>query len=68
MEKRYEKDPINRRFFEVREKCFTKQEWEEFQKRWEQNPSYEVSIVDRIQLYMFLFILFAFMTDVLGVW
>lgn len=66
MEKRYEKDPINGRFYEVKEKGFTKQEWEEFQERWGQKK--EVSILDKVQFYMFLFIFFAFITDVLGVW
>ncbi len=66
MEKRYEKDPINGRFYEVREDCFTQKEWEEFQERWGQKK--EVSILDKVQFYMFLFIVFAFIADFLGVW
>lgn len=66
MEKRYEKDPVNGRFYEVREKGFTQKEWEEFQERWGQKK--EVSILDKVQFCMFLFIVFAFITDFLGVW
>lgn len=36
MEKRYEKDPINGKFYEVKEKGFTDAEWQEFQERWGQ--------------------------------
>lgn len=36
MEKRYEKDPINGKLYEVKEKGFTDSEWQEFQERFGQ--------------------------------
>lgn len=66
MEKRYEKDPINGRWYEVREKGFTQKEWKEFQERWGQKP--KVSVLDKVQFVMFMFIVLSFVTSVLGVW
>ena len=66
MEKRYEKDPINGRFYEVREKGFTQKEWEEFQERWGQKK--EVSILDKVEFCMFIFVVVSFVTSVLGIW
>lgn len=34
MEKRYEKDPINGKWYEVKKEGFTNSEWQEFQERW----------------------------------
>lgn len=66
MEKRYEKDPINGRWYEVREKGFTQKEWKEFQERWGQKP--KVSVLDKVQFFMFMFVVLSFVTSVLGVW
>lgn len=66
MEKRYEKDPINGRWYEVREKGFTQKEWKEFQERWGQKP--KVSVLDKVQFFMFMFVVLSFVTDFLGVW
>ena len=66
MEQRYEKDPINGRWYEVREKGFTQKEWKEFQERWGQKP--KVSVLDKVQFFMFMFVVLSFVTSVLGVW
>ena len=66
MEKRYEKDLVNGRWYEVREKGFTQKEWKEFQERWGQKP--KVSVLDKVQFFMFMFIVLSFVTSVLGVW
>lgn len=56
MEKRYEKDPINGKFYEVKEKCFTDSEWQEFQEKWEQVANkHKHSLAEKVTFWFFGF-------------
>lgn len=57
MEKRYEKDPINGKFYEVKEKGFTDSEWQEFQERWGQVANkHKYSFADKVAFWFFGFL------------
>lgn len=63
MEKRYEKDPINGKLYEVKEKSFTDSEWQEFQERWGQVANkHKYSFADKVAFGFFGF----FMLYLLG--
>lgn len=51
MEKRYEKDPINGKWYEVKEEGFTDSEWQEFQERW----GHKYSFADKVAFWFFGF-------------
>ena len=56
MEKRYEKDTINGKFYEVKEKGFTDSEWQEFQERWGQVANkHKYSFADKVAFWFFGF-------------
>lgn len=63
MEKRYEKDPINGKFYEVKEKGFTDSEWQEFCERFGQEKKkskrmdfsdLEISLIFAVSIYIAL--------------
>lgn len=63
MEKRYEKDPINGKFYEVKEKGFTDSEWKELQEKWKPvSDKNKYSFSDKVAFWFFGF----FMLYLLG--
>lgn len=56
MEKRYEKDPINGKFYEVKEKGFTDSEWQELQEKWKPvSDKNKYSFADKVAFWFFGF-------------
>lgn len=68
MEKRYEKDPINGKFYEVKEQGFTDSEWEEFCARWQKVEKPQRLQISKAQIFVMIIILLAIEAKLLGVW
>lgn len=68
MEKRYEKDPINGKWYEVKEEGFTDSEWQEFQERWGQVAKPQRLEISKAQIFVMIIILLAIEAKLLGVW
>lgn len=69
MEKRYEKDPINGKFYEVKEKGFTDAEWEEFCERWGQGKKKSKRIdVSDFEMVLIFIVGFYIASKIMGIW
>ena len=69
MEKRYEKDPINGKFYEVKEKGFTDSEWEEFCERCGQGKKKSKRIdVSDFEMVLIFIVGFCIASKIMGIW
>lgn len=71
MEKRYEKDPINGKWYEVKEEGFTDSEWQEFQERFGQTSNLYVEgslKLSRLEIVMLIVAMLIVEAKLLGVW